>query len=141
MKKYAMLMLAAMLTINLSISAQDGQKRQRSNNNGPRQEMTAKDRAERMAKQLELTADQKEKVQALLEKQDTKRAEQMAKFREKGNEATANREEMRAAREKQMKENQAELEKIIGKEKAEKWNSLRQTRQGNPKQSPQGKKA
>ena len=38
-------------------------------------------------------------------------------------------------REKEMKENQAELEKIIGKEKAEKWNSLRQNRQNRPQRS------
>lgn len=144
MKKYAMLMLAAMLTLSLSISAQNGQRAQRGQrgNNAPRQEFTAKDRAERMTKQLELTADQKEKVQALFEKQDAKRAEQMAKFREKGNQ-NVNREEMRALRENQMKENQTELEKIIGKEKAEKWNSMRRERperQNMPQRKSEGKK-
>ncbi|HMM18046.1 MAG TPA: hypothetical protein PKC47_11050, partial [Petrimonas sp.] len=79
MKKYAMFMLVAMLTIGLPISAQNGQRKQRvDDNNRMRQEMrmTAKERAEWMAKQLELTADQTAKVQALLEKQDAKRTEQ-----------------------------------------------------------------
>lgn len=138
MKKYAMFMVAAMLMIGMSVSAQNRQgQRQNRDNNLPRQEMriTAKERADQMAKQLELTADQKTKVLELLEKQDAKRTEQIAKFREQGNQNAANREEMRSLREKEMKENQAELEKIIGKEKAEKWNSLRQNRQNRPQRS------
>ena len=118
MKKYAMFMVAAMLMIGMSVSAQNRQgQRQNRDNNRPRQEMriTAKERADQMAKQLELTADQKTKVLELLEKQDAKRTEQIAKFREQGNQNAANREEMRSLREKEMKENQAELEKIIGK--------------------------
>ena len=70
-----------------------------------------------------------------MEKQDAKRTEQIAKFREQCNQKAVNREEMRSLREKEMKENQAELEKIIGKEKAEKWNSLRQNRQNRPQRS------
>ena len=138
MKKYAMLMLAAMLTIGLSVSAQDGKKRQRGgDNNRPRQEMkmTAKERADFMSKQLELTADQTVKVQTLMEKHDAKRTEQIAKFREEREKSAANRdknrEEMRSLREKEIKEFQAELESVIGKEKAEKWNSLRQNRMGS----------
>ena len=136
MKRYAMFMLAAMLTIGLSATAQNGQRKQRNNdNNRPRQEMrmTAKERADWMSKQLELTTEQTVKVQALLEKQDAKRAEQIAKQREQ---TTVNREksreEMRTLREKEMKENQAELESIIGKEKMEKLNSLRESRQERP---------
>ena len=136
MKRYAMFMLAAMLTIGLTASAQNGQRKQRNNdNNRPRQEMrmTAKERADWMSKQLELTTEQTVKVQALLEKQDAKRAEQIAKHREQ---TTVNREksreEMRTLREKEMKENQAELEGIIGKEKMEKLNLLRESRQQRP---------
>lgn len=147
MKKYAMFMLAAMLTIGLSVSAQNGQRKQRNHNdNRLRQEMrmTAKERAEWMAKQLELTADQTEKVQALLEKQDAKRIEQITKFREQREQAITNRdkkrEEMHALRENEMKENRAELESIIGKEKMEKLNSLRESRQQRPQADRQGKK-
>ncbi len=147
MKKYALLMLAAMLTIGLPISAQNGQRKQRNrDDNRPRQEMrmTAKERAEWMTKQLELTADQTEKVQALLEKQDAKRAEQITKFREQREQAIANRdknrEEMRALRESEAKANRAELEGIIGKEKMEKLDSLRGSRQKRPQADRQGKK-
>ena len=65
MKKYAMFMVAAMLMIGMSVSAQNRQgQRQNRDNNRPRQEMriTAKERADQMAKQLELNADQKTKV-------------------------------------------------------------------------------
>lgn len=136
MKRYAMFMLAAMLTIGLSASAQNGQRKQRNNdNNRPRQEMrmTAKERADWMSKQLELTTEQTVKVQALLEKQDAKRAEQIAKHREQtAVNREKSREEMRTLREKEMKENQAELEGIIGKEKMEKLNLLRESRQQRP---------
>ena len=143
MKKYALWMLAAMLTTGLSVSAQDRQRKQRNggDNNRPRQEMrmTAKERAEWMTKQLELTADQTEKVQALLEKQDAKRAEQITKFREQREQAIANRdknrEEMRALRESEAKANRAELEGIIGKEKMEKLDSLRGSRRQRPQAS------
>lgn len=146
MKKYAMFMLTAMLTIGLSVSAQNRQRKQRSNDYRPHQEMrmTAKERAEWMAKQLELTADQTEKVQALLEKQDAKRAELITKFREQRKQETANRdkkrEEIRALRENEMKKNRVELENIIGKEKVEKLNLLRESRRQRPQTDRQRKK-
>lgn len=142
MKKYAVLMVAAMLMIGMSVSAQNGQREQRNNDSNRQRQamnMTAKERADLMAKQLDLTADQKAKVEALYEKQDAKRKEQMEKFREQSENATVDRqkarEEMRSLREKEMKENQAELEKIIGKEKMEKLNSLRQSRQNAPRRN------
>lgn len=142
MKKYAVLMVAAMLMIGMSVSAQNGQRGQRNNDSNRQRQamsMTAKERADWMAKQLDLTADQKVKVEALYEKQDAKRKEQMEKFREQREKMTENRdntrEEMRAQREKEMKENQAELESIIGKEKMEKLNSLRQSRQNTPRRN------
>lgn len=141
MKKYATLMVAAMLMIGLSVSAQDGKKRQRGdNNNRSRLEMrmSAKERADWMNKQLELTADETAKVQALFEKQDAKRSEQMAKMREEREKSNTDRakarEEMRSLREKEMKANQAELEAIIGKEKMEKLNTLRKSRQDSNRQ-------
>ena len=147
MKKYAMFMLAAILTIGLPISAQDGQRKQRSNDNRLHREMrmTAKERAEWMAKQLELTADQTEKVQALLEKQDDKRTEQITKLREQREQEITNRnkkrEQIRALRENESKENRVELEGIIGKEKMEKLNTLRESRRQRSQADRQGKKA
>ena len=93
---------------------------------------TAKDRAETMTKQLELTADQKAKVEALFEKQDAKRKEQVAKQQEKREEMTQDRAtrraEMMEMRNKEVAENDAELEGIIGKEKMEQWKTMRAER-------------
>ncbi len=134
MKKYLLIMFAAMLTISLSVSAQNRQGRQGNvNNNQQRQsmQMTAKDRVDMMAKQIELTDAQKADLEALFNKQDAKRTEDMAKMKEQ---STTNRNEMRAKREEEMKQNQAEIEKIIGKEKAEKLNELRKNRMDNNRQ-------
>lgn len=134
MKKYLVFMFAAMLTISLSVSAQNRQGRQ-GNFNRDRQsmQMTAKDRVEWIAKELDLTDAQKAEVEELFKKQDAKRAEDMAKMRESREQSVANRdkmrEEMREMRTKEMEKNQAELEKIIGKEKADKIKALRDTRQ------------
>lgn len=133
MKKYLLFIFAAMLTVSLSVSAQNKQGRQ-GNSNRDRQsmQMTAKERVDWMAKEIDLTDAQKAEVEALLKKQDEKRAADMKEMREKREQNTANRdnmrEEMRTKREKEMKENQAELEKIIGKEKSEKLNALRESR-------------
>lgn len=134
MKKYLVFMFAAMLTVSLSVSAQNRQGRQ-GNFNRDRQsmQMTAKDRVEWIAKELDLTDAQKAEVEELFKKQDAKRAEDMAKMRESREQSVANRdkmrEEMREMRTKEMEKNQAELEKIIGKENADKIKALRDTRQ------------
>ncbi len=129
-------MLTVLLTASLSVSAQNRGERQ-GNSNRDRQ-MTAKDRVEWMAKQIDLTDTQKAEVEALFKKQDAKRAEQIAKMRESRDRTTANRdkarEEMRAAREKEAKNNQAELEKIIGKEKSDKLQKLREERMSTNRQ-------
>ena len=123
-----------MLTVSLSVSAQNRQGRQ-GNFNRDRQsmQMTAKDRVEWIAKEVDLTDAQKAEVEELFKKQDAKRAEDMAKMRESREQSVANRdkmrEEMREMRTKEMEKNQAELEKIIGKEKADKIKALRDTRQ------------
>lgn len=134
MKKYLVFMFAAMLTVSLSVSAQNRQGRQ-GNFNRDRQsmQMTAKDRVEWIAKEVDLTDAQKAEVEELFKKQDAKRAEDMAKMRESREQSVANRdkmrEEMREMRTKEMEKNQAELEKIIGKENADKIKALRDTRQ------------
>lgn len=139
MKKYLVFMFAAMLTVSLSVSAQNRQGRQ-GNFNRDRQsmQMTAKDRVEWIAKEMDLTDAQKAEVEELFKKQDAKRAEDMAKMRESREQSVANRdkmrEEMREMRTKEMEKNQAELEKIIGKEKADKIKALRDTRQNTNRQ-------
>lgn len=82
----------------------------------------AKDRAARMAKQLELNDEQKAKVEALFEKQDAKHKELMEKYQGK-------REEMMKARDKAIEENNAELESIIGKEKMDQMKKMRDENQ------------
>jgi len=83
-----------------------------------RKTVTPEKRAEFMAKQLELTDAEKAKVQALFEKQEVKakqRQEEMKKMRE----------EHRAKMDVERSVNQAELIKIIGKEKFQEMQSQR----------------
>ena len=138
MKKYLFLATAFLLTMSMSLSAQNLNNRRGGNNRGNmnnrRSEqfnrMTPQQRADLMAKELNLTADETAKVKAQIEKQDAERTKQVEEHRAKRGTGTMNRdaqrEEFRAMREKQMKEHQAELEKIIGKEKTDKWIELRQ---------------
>lgn len=138
MKKFGLMALIALFTVSLSVSAQDSIKGKKSfdGRHGQRgMAWTAKDRASMMDKQLDLTDAQVSQLQALFEKQDAQRAEQIAKFREQRSQMQANRdknrEEMRAQREKIMQENDTEIEKIIGKEKLDQWKSSRNDRMNN----------
>lgn len=135
MKKNLMFLLIALLSIGMSVSAQDSIRGKRMNEGRRAQgtmQWTAKDRAAQMEKQLSLTADQKAKVQALFEKQEALRKEQVEKARENRDKMTANRDEMRkqmqAVREKAISENDSQLEQIIGKEKMEQWKAFRAER-------------
>lgn len=137
MKKYLFLATAFLLTMSMSLSAQNLNNRRNSDNrrgfDNRRSEqvnqMTPQQRAELMAKELDLTADETAKVEALIEKQDAKRAEQVAAHRaERGTgrlNRDARREEMWELRKKEVEEHYAGLEKIIGKEKTDKWNEIR----------------
>ncbi|OPZ10509.1 MAG: hypothetical protein BWZ06_01892 [Bacteroidetes bacterium ADurb.BinA261] len=128
MKKIGILAFIALFTMSLSVMAQDT-ARQKTTSGEMR--WTAAQRAEQMAKQLELTAEQKAQVEKVLEKQDAQRAEQMAKAREMRETQQATREEMRAERRKQIEANDAELEQIIGKEKMDQWKAIRAERMKN----------
>ena len=140
MKKYGIFVMAAMLTISLSITAQNAPENQ--NQNGrqapQREQMTTQQRAENLAKQLNLTAEQTQKVQALYEKQDAKRAQQREEFRKNRQNMqqmrNAEREQMRDQRDKEMKEEDAELESIIGKEKMDQVNAMRAQRRERAQQ-------
>jgi Spy/CpxP family protein refolding chaperone len=128
MKKIGILAFVALFTMSISVSAQDTTRQKTT----PREmKWTAAQRAEQMAKQLELTAEQKAQVEKVLEKQDAQRAEQMAKAREMRETQQATREEMRAERQKQIEANDAELEQIIGKEKMDQWKAIRAERMRN----------
>jgi hypothetical protein len=140
MKKYAIVALIAFFTVSLSISAQnnnrrntqDGNRGQR-NQTEMRQSRTAAERTEIMAQELQLTAEEKAQVKALFEKQDTQRAEQRELQRAQQGQRSQN--EMRATRERALAENDAELEKIIGKERLEQWQKHRAANSNNRAQS------
>ncbi len=129
MKKYLFLVTALLLTMSMSLSAQNNNRQNDSQRNGQMVRTTPQERVDLMAKELNLTADQKTKVLALIEKQDKERLEQIEKQREQRNTGVQNsearREEMRASRLKEVEKQNADLEKIIGKEKVAKWNELR----------------
>lgn len=139
MKKYYLIVCAVMFTFSLSMSAQNRQGKQ-GNGNRERQtmQMTAKDRVEAMSKVIELTDAQKTEIEELYKKQDAKRAEDIAKMKENRDKLSGDRdkmrEEMRTMRDAEMKKNQEELEKIIGKEKSEKLDAIRKTRMSNNRQ-------
>lgn len=129
MKKTISLAMIAFFLMSFTILAQNNQGNRTGRRAQAVQRWTAKDRAENMAKQLNLDDAQKAKVEALLEKQDAKRAEQMKLHREQRNQVMqdrdSRREAMRKLREEAVKENDIELEKIIGKEKMQQWKDYR----------------
>lgn len=136
MKKYLFLVATLLLTMSLSVSAQNNNRgnannRRSSDNRRSEQikKVSPKERADLMASKLDLTAEQTAQVQALMEKQDAERLEQVTEQRKQRDTGSVNRdakiEEFRKARLKEVEQYNAELEKIIGKEKVEKWNQLR----------------
>ena len=136
MKKYLFLVATLLLTMSMSVSAQNNNRQnvgnRRNNIDNRRSEfirMTPKERADLMAKELDLTTEQTTQVQALCERQDAERLEQVKEQRSKRGTGTQNRdarrEEFRAMRETEMQAQHEDLVKVIGKEKADKWNELR----------------
>jgi periplasmic protein CpxP/Spy len=128
MKKYGMLAIAAIFMFCIAVSAQEqtpvqgaekGQKNEMPQN--PRPQATPQMRAERLAKQLELTDAQKAQIQALYEKQDADRVKKQGEVRKAG-------EDMKAQFEANRKAQDAELEKIIGTEKFQKLQTMRAER-------------
>ena len=131
MKKYLFLVATLLLTLSMSISAQNNNRRNDYNRRTDRiMNMSPKERANLMTKELDLTAEQTAQVQALFKKQDAERTVQVEEHRSgrgMGNlNRDARREEMRALRLKEVEQHNAELEKVIGKKKLDEWNKLRQ---------------
>lgn len=139
MKKYLFLVATLLLTASMTMSAQNYNGRRVGNNrrmgmDNRRSEqmmrMTPQERVSLMTKELDLTAKEAADVLAMCEKQETERQAQVAENRSKRGTGPANRDarrdEFRAMRYEQMLKNQEELEKIIGKERADKWYELRQ---------------
>lgn len=139
MKKHLFLVAALLLILSMSVSAQNYNNRRntgnrRNNMNYNRSEqmmrMTPQERVDLMTKELNLTTKEASEVLALCEKHEAERIEEVNKHRSERGTGYANRDarrdEFREMRAEQMEKQFAELEKIIGKERAEKWNELRQ---------------
>jgi len=130
MKKYVMLVLCSMFMFNVATIAQ-GQVRPHGRTGekkvfrqAEKIQVSPEKRAERMAVKLGLTNEEKVKVQALFEKQDAKRDQQQAEIKKI-------REERIAKFGNERKEQDAELEKIIGSDKFQKLENERTDRKSN----------
>lgn len=141
MKKYIFLITTILLSISMTMAAQNNRRfgRRGMNYNNSRREyvrFTPKERVDLMTKELDLTKEQADKVLELMEKQEATRQEQVEAHRAQRltdqRDRANRRAEMQTLRAKEVEEHFAELEKIIGKEKVEKWNELRkETREAN----------
>lgn len=131
MKKVALILFVGIFILSSNIFAQNNndstkrvERRQRVENR-----WTPEKRAEIMAEQLKLSETEKAQVKALLEKNEKERLaqviEQRAKRENLKKERDARRAEMQELREQAIKANEAELEKIIGKEKVDQWKKYR----------------
>lgn len=142
MKAKVLLFTLALATISSFAIAQQGPNRQ--GGNGGQNRMSAEARVEHMTKELALTDAEKSKVLELFKREEAKAAamwEEIKKQRENGQQLG---EEQRSKMQELRKANDLELEKIIGKEKFTKWQSIRseqmkqmrerrgQNRQGRP---------
>ena len=132
MKKYIFLVATLLLTVSMSSSAQNYNNRRNVDNRRSNYmiRMTPQERVDLMTKELNLTTKEAADVLAMCEKQEAERNEQVTKHRSMRGTGRANRDarrnEFRQFRSEEMEKNYKELEEIIGKEKAEKWNDLRQ---------------
>jgi Spy/CpxP family protein refolding chaperone len=128
MKKYSTLVLASVFILSVPAMAQDQTPATGKNNapteipqQGPRKQLTAVQRAENMAKELNLTDAEKAKVQEVYEKNDVI----FTKFRAEVNRDSPDyREKFKALRDAQ----DADLLKVIGKEKFDKWQTIQKER-------------
>jgi len=125
MKKYVILALATAILFGLTATAQnqtppqgrnEGSKEMRK---GDKPQLSPEKRADRMTKELGLSDVEKTQVQALLEKRDAKRKQNIG-------ELSKIKEEKRIQFEADRKIQDAELEKIIGKEKFQKFQTKRE---------------
>lgn len=126
MKKYLLLALTAVFMFSIQIFAQNQINNKGSNTRGKMHEhndrhkfMSPQNRAERMAKVLNLTTEETQKVQVLFEKEESKRRE-MNTSREQIQQGN-NKGDLREQMERERSEYDAQLEQIIGKDKMKHW--------------------
>lgn len=132
MKKYLLFILVAIFTCNLVVCSQNQQRGDKNRKEGARPEMkyekpTAEQRAEKMAKELDLTDKQKTQLQTLFEKQDAEREKERSEMKMQ--------QEDRQAKAKANREAQdAEMKKILGDEKFQQLETKRAERRDMMKQ-------
>ncbi len=138
MKKYAMLALAAMIMFSMALAAQDqapSHERKgetRDFNKGEKHMITPEERAEKLAKALDLTDSQKAGAVSYFEKQD-------ALHHQQREEIEKIRKEMKTKYEAQRKSNDEQLAKAIGNEKFHKFELIRAERIGEMKGRMKGR--
>jgi Spy/CpxP family protein refolding chaperone len=123
MKKIGILGIAMIMLFGMSAMAQSQLPRNENGENHPggRPQMTAQLRADMLAKDLSLTDEQKTKVQALFEKNNA----DFAKLRTEVKRDDPNfRTKMKELRDSQ----DADLKAIIGNEKFDQWQKMREER-------------
>lgn len=141
MKRIGLLVLASLLVLNIGVFAQNANKGKRQGRaDAPRERVfTPEQRAERLATDLNLTDKQKAEVTEFYKKQGEERAKKRAEFQK--NQAKkqaanqADREKFRAEMLKERKAHDAELEKIIGKDKMAELIKIREARQQKMKEN------
>ncbi len=117
MKTKGMMALAIAAIFTLTVAAQDPNMKEKGDKvsrdemkKEMKEKFSPKKRAGHLAVDLELTDAQRDKLEALYEKQDKQREQQMAEMKQLHEKTMAKMEETRKA-------NDAELEKILGAEK------------------------
>lgn len=116
MRKYVIVAMASLFMLGSGLTAQQQapQRQQRPERKEAQKaeipQLSAEKKAERMAKELQLTEQEQKKVQELFEKQEERRIKHQAEIEKQ-------KEKFRKMYESERKAHDAELEKIIGKEK------------------------
>lgn len=118
MKKYGLLALIALFSISLSLSAQEVVKDKTMMDTHQNKKWTAQERADKIEKELSLTADEKAQVINLFEQQDVRKAE----FKMQN--SNLNDQEKKAKYEELGKQFDEELGSIIGPEKLQQWQTI-----------------
>jgi len=140
MKNNRILMLVSGFIFCLALSAQDplprnggsGGQKPEMRQSVDRQQITPQMRAERLAKQLGLTDEEKTKVQALYEKQNADRE----KLRSEN--PSLDREQMRAKFDEMRKNEDVEMAKILSPESLKKYQEYRKVQLEKMKQRMEG---
>lgn len=135
MKRIAFILVAALALTSLPMTAQNMKRGQQQRRGGMQSMYTPEQQAERVAKDLNLSDAEKAKLVDFYTKnraeREAARAEHLKNNEQRRAENMAKREEFRKEREVFQKQHDAELEKIIGKEKLEELKKMREERRNS----------